>query len=120
MIIEVKTIEKCVESVIENQACAVGVKVKDTIKYSENGTFIDKTLDRNYIWHIQTPQAFKTDIIIECHKKAVNDGFEATDDCMLLENYGYKIALVEGKYENIKITSPVDMYIMQGLVNNEI
>lgn len=119
-LIDTDTICKCVDSVIENDACAVGVKVKDTIKYSSDGKYIDKTLDRNLVWQIQTPQAFKRDLITECHQKACKEGFEATDDCMIMEHYGHRISLVEGKYENIKITSPVDMYLMQGLVSNEI
>lgn len=110
-------IDACIDSVIENRAAAIGVKVKDTVKYSADGKFIAKTVDRSRLWLIQTPQAFDIQLICECHKKAVYEGFEATDDCMLAEHYGIKVALVEGEYENIKITSPSDIYVMEGLLD---
>ena len=109
-------IDKCIDSVIENKAAAVGVRMKDTVKYSDNGKFITKTVDRSRLWLIQTPQAFDIQLISDCHKKAVSEGFEATDDCMLAEHYGIDVALVEGEYENIKITSPADIYVMEGLL----
>ena len=110
-------IDRCISSVIKNNACAVGVPLVDTIKYSDTGEYITKTVDRSRLWSIQTPQAFEKELIINYHKKAIEDNFSATDDCMLLEHYGEKIALVEGEYENIKITSPIDIFVMEGIIN---
>ena len=115
--ISLSTLEKCISATIEFGASAVGVPMKDTIKYTDDGKFITKTVDRSKLWLIQTPQAFEIKSIDECHKKAIADSFEATDDCMLAEHYGVKVALVEGEYENIKITSPQDLYIMEGLLS---
>lgn len=110
------TIEKCVDAVIEHKASAVGVPMKDTVKYSDNGKFITKTVDRSRLWLIQTPQAFEKKLISDCHDKALSEGFEATDDCMLAEHFDISVALVEGEYENIKVTSPSDIFIMEGLL----
>ena len=115
-----RVIAKCAEALADNTACAVGVPMKDTIKYSDNGEYIDRTVDRSHLWQIQTPQCFRVELISECHRRAVNDGFEATDDCMLLEHYGEKVALVEGDYENIKITSPQDIFVMEGLISDKL
>lgn len=114
--IDTATIEKCIDSVIEHGAAAVGVPMKDTVKYSDNGKFITKTVDRSRLWLIQTPQAFEKELIKQCHVNAEKEGFEATDDCMLAEHFGINVALVEGEYENIKITSPSDIYVMEGLL----
>lgn len=115
-LISISTIDKCISGVLEHSAAAVGVPMKDTVKYSDNGKFITKTVDRSRLWLIQTPQAFDIELIIDCHKKAIEEGVDATDDCMLAEHYGISVALVEGEYENIKITSPSDIYVMEGLL----
>ena len=115
-LISIDTIEKCIDSVFENNASAVGVPMKDTIKYSDDGKFITKTVDRSRLWLIQTPQAFEKQLIKQCHEKAASEAFDATDDCMLAEHFGIKVAIVEGEYENIKITSPSDIYVMEGLL----
>ncbi len=115
-----QTISKCAIALQNNKACAVGVPMKDTIKYSDNGEFIDRTVDRSRLWQIQTPQCFDRQLALRYHKMAANDGFEATDDCMLFEHYGERVALVEGEYENIKITSPQDIFVMEGLLGDNI
>lgn len=113
-------ITKCAVSLKTNTACAVGVPMKDTIKYSDSGKFIDRTVDRSRLWQIQTPQCFNKALAVKYHKQAATEGFEATDDCMLFEHYGEKIALVEGEYENIKITSPQDIFVMEGIVGDNL
>lgn len=115
-----QTITKCALALESNSSCAVGVPMKDTIKYSDNGKFIDRTVDRSRLWQIQTPQCFDKNLVIKYHKMAFEEGFEATDDCMLFEHYGEKIALVEGEYENIKITSPQDIFVMEGILGGNL
>ena len=60
---------------------------------------------------VQTPQAFKYDLILECHKKINEEGIMVTDDTMVVERYGNKVYLYEGSYNNIKITTPEDLEI---------
>lgn len=112
-------IREICHTVKEYRACAVGVKVVDTIKVSDDGEFITSTADRDKLWQIQTPQAFEKNLIIKCHKNAAFEGFEATDDCMLAEKYGIKIKLVFGSYDNIKITDAKDLSVMEGLMQCE-
>ncbi len=61
-----------------------------------------ETVDRSILWAVQTPQTFRYPLITEAHKRAVEDGFEGTDDAMLAERLGYKVKLVESSYYNIK------------------
>lgn len=97
--------------------CATAAeKSKDTVKISDKGGFIASTIDRSYLWHAQTPQIFKTEIYRAAALIADKNNFEATDDCMLIENLGYKIKLVDCGYENIKITTPDDFIIAEAIL----
>ncbi len=101
-------IKACVRKAYETGAAAAGVKTKDTIKIVEDG-FIEDTLDRERLVNIQTPQAIKYDIILDAHKKAREDGFVGTDECVLLERAGIPVSFVEAHYDNIKITTQEDL-----------
>lgn len=115
-LIDPDTVSACINSANECGCAAVGVKMKDTVKVCDGDGFIEGTADREKLWMIQTPQAFKKDIIYTLHKEANEKNLSYTDDCLLAETKGYKIKIVEGKYENIKVTTPQDIYIMKGLV----
>ena len=58
---------------------------------------------------VQTPQAFRADLLREAHDKARRDGFIGTDDAMLVERLGQSVQVVPGLAENVKITTPVDL-----------
>ena len=60
---------------------------------------------------VQTPQAFKYNLIFDCHKKINCEGIKVTDDTMVVEQYGNKVYLYEGSYNNIKVTTPEDLDI---------
>lgn len=106
-------IKKISKHVSEDGSCALGVKVKDTLKIADAEGYICSTPDRDYLWQIQTPQAFSYDIILRAHQKAIENNLSATDDCALAEAFGEKIRIIEGSYENIKITTPSDMDIAE-------
>lgn len=113
--IDPEVFSQCIKSAERFGCAAVGVKMKDTIKMSDDNGFIECTVDREKLWQIQTPQIFKKDIICSLYESSVNN-LVATDDCFLAEQAGYKVKLVEGKYENIKITTPQDIHILTGLL----
>lgn len=94
------------------RACTVGMPVKDTIKLSDTLGFVEKTLPRERLWNIQTPQAFAYDLIRRAHELRAEGLLEAqiTDDAMLIEyTEQIPVKLIEGSYENIKITTPEDL-----------
>lgn len=99
-------------------ACACGVEPKDTIKVKAKDGFSTKTLKRDTLFSVQTPQCFKYDLILMAHKNAVKDKLEATDDTMVVENYNTRVYLYSGSYNNIKITTPEDLIIAEKIIDN--
>lgn len=99
-------------------ASACGVIPKDTIKIKNHDGFSIDTPDRNFLVNVQTPQCFKYDLILACHKKLLDEGVYVTDDTMVVERYGNKVFLYEGSYNNIKITTPEDLIIGEKIIDN--
>ncbi|WP_456460024.1 2-C-methyl-D-erythritol 4-phosphate cytidylyltransferase [Desulfurobacterium sp.] len=98
------------------------VKPKDTVKAVgaslEGSDFLVKeTLNREKLILVQTPQLFNFEVLIECHRKAAEEGFWGTDDASLLERYGYTVVAIKGDYRNIKITTPEDIDIFRVFLN---
>ncbi|AQQ51742.1 2-C-methyl-D-erythritol 4-phosphate cytidylyltransferase [Planococcus lenghuensis] len=102
------TIRRLAETAAQEGAAIAAVKVKDTIKKAENG-LVSETVDRDSLWMIQTPQAFRYSLLLEATRSANEDGFLGTDESMLTERLGYPVRIVESSYENIKITTPDDL-----------
>jgi len=85
------------------------VAVKDTIKEVIDNKVV-RTLIRSQLRQVQTPQAFNTDMIISCYRKAMDQSLEFTDDAQLVELLSDEpICVVDGDYENIKITTLDDL-----------
>ena len=99
----------------ETGACAVGMPSKDTIKIADKDGFIQSTPDRSQVWSIQTPQIFAYPLIRSAHESLrAKDMSGVTDDAMVVEQEkGTKIRLVEGSYQNIKITTPEDLDVAE-------
>jgi len=110
-------LKRALDSVIINGASVVGMPSKDTVKIADSDGNVASTPDRKLVWSIQTPQVFEYELIKEAYKDVIGrenelrkEGINITDDAMVLELYsGHKIALVEGSYENIKVTTPEDI-----------
>lgn len=81
---------------------------------------IVRTLDRNQIWHAQTPQTFRKTVIISAYRNAAEKQLSATDDAYFVEAIGGKIAIVESSPWNIKITGPEDLLMAQTLLNKDL
>ena len=106
-----KIIDKSIEEAKEHKAIVVGVPVKDTIKVIDNDKNIVDTPNRSLLWAVQTPQTFDYNILIDAYKDAFKNKFYGTDDAMLVERIGYKVKMLEGSYNNIKITTQEDLNI---------
>ena len=130
-LIEPSIIGESVKAAAQYGAACVAVPITDTIKLSDKPVsagdgicgFIDSTIDRNYLWAAQTPQCFKRDVIRRALCEADKRGYDdATDEASLIEMIGDKVAIVMGSYENIKITTPIDLkmaeYILQKRKND--
>ncbi len=102
-----KTAQKC-------YAAIAAVPVKDTIKQVQQG-WITSTLDRSLLWSIQTPQVFSFPLIHHAYQTAPLQQ-EFTDDAALLEHLGKRVAIFNGSYRNIKITTQEDLLIAEALI----
>ncbi len=114
-------IDNVADVLIKYNACVVGMPSKDTVKLSDKDGFVSETPDRSSVWIIQTPQAFLRSELLEAYEKlkAVPDGFAGiTDDAMIMEKSGGRpIKLIEGSFDNIKITTPEDMVFAEEILN---
>jgi len=115
-LIHPEDIEATIQAASKYGSAAVGVPVKDTIKLVDNENNIVNTLDRSKLWAVQTPQTFRIEILKKAYDHAMENHIEATDDCMLVEQMGYKIKMIEGSYENIKITTPEDILLAEAII----
>ncbi len=102
-------------SVTKYRAVTTGVKVKDTIKKKDNNNFVDKTLNREQLVAIQTPQAFSRDLILQAHQQVPRQT-RVSDDASLVELFGQPVKIIKGAYDNIKITTPVDMMLARQII----
>ncbi|MEX0737510.1 MAG: 2-C-methyl-D-erythritol 4-phosphate cytidylyltransferase [Bacteroidota bacterium] len=107
--VEAKRITGLIKACKEHHAAVLAVQPKDTIRRSAGGGFFDRTLDRNALWMIQTPQAFNAGLLLKAFEKARKDAFYSTDEAALVERLGVKVKIVEGSYDNIKITTQEDL-----------
>ena len=87
-------------------AAAAAVPVKDTIKLADSGKWVKKTLQRNKLWAVQTPQIFNFDLIAEAYE---NLAVEVTDDATAVERLAHEVKLYMGDYRNIKVTTREDL-----------
>lgn len=119
--IEEEILWRAYEGVQLHKACVVGMPVKDTIKVVNEHQFAEKTPNREMLWLIQTPQVFATSIIKDAYEKLMREPYiQVTDDAMVVEQMiGYKVKLIKGSYENIKITTPEDILIAEVFVEKK-
>lgn len=112
------------EQVKKSKACVVGMPVKDTVKIADEAGFVESTPNRARVWQIQTPQVFEAEVISEAYSRLLteemrllSEGVTVTDDAMVVEYFmKLPVKLVEGSYQNIKITTPEDLEIARSFL----
>lgn len=113
-----KLIENAVMETKQHRATVMAVPVKDTIKVVDADGYIEMTPNRSALYNIQTPQSFEKSLLVEAYCKGMESGFEATDDAMMVEHFGdVKVKIIEGSYDNRKITTPDDLVWMKLMIN---
>ena len=101
-------LEDVVTAAAESGAAICALPVTETVKRVRDG-LVEETVDRSGLWSVQTPQAFRADLLREAHDKARRDGIVGTDDSMLVERLGHRVRVVPGLAANVKITTPDDL-----------
>ncbi|MGD0489285.1 MAG: 2-C-methyl-D-erythritol 4-phosphate cytidylyltransferase [Syntrophorhabdales bacterium] len=97
-------------------AVVPAIPARDTIKVISKEGFVLKTLERDALWHIQTPQTFKYDLIAKAYREGMAKKLCGYDDSTFMEYLGKKVKVVEGSPYNIKITTPEDLLIARGIL----
>lgn len=114
-------IRRAMDGARQYDACVVGMPVKDTIKVADGANYTAGTPDRVHLWQVQTPQAFEYSLVKAAYDRLMEDeGFQVgiTDDAMVVESQTeHRVKLIEGSYENLKVTTPEDIVIAEALLN---
>ena len=116
--IKEEEIFSCIKAAKEHGAAVVGFPLKDTIKKIKDD-FVDKTIDRENVYQVQTPQGAKYRLFIDAYKNAKIKSIKATDDVSLVEALGKKVKIIPCSYENIKITTKDDLKIAEGILDKK-
>jgi 2-C-methyl-D-erythritol 4-phosphate cytidylyltransferase len=107
-------VKRCYEGALESGTAVPAVACKDSVRLlSSSG---NKVLNRNRVMLIQTPQTFHSKILIPAYQIDYKDTF--TDEATVVEAFGLKINLIEGEVDNIKITTPADLFIADLIQQN--
>jgi 2-C-methyl-D-erythritol 4-phosphate cytidylyltransferase len=104
---------KVYSEALDTGAAIAGVPLKDTIKEIDTNHMVRKTPQRDLFMAVQTPQFFRFSVIWQAHCQAAEDGFLGSDDSSLVERLGINVKIVPGSYENLKLTTPVDLRIAE-------
>ena len=94
-------------------AAVCALPVAETVKRVRDG-LVEATVERADLWAVQTPQAFRAEVLREAHDKARRDGVAGTDDAMLVERLGHRVRVVPGLPGNVKITTADDLRRARG------
>lgn len=109
-------IDKCYAAAVSDGAAITAVPVKDTLKKSNYNSKVIDTIERKNLWHAQTPQAVRRELLEKGFKML--EGKDVTDESSLLELAGIPVTIVEGSETNIKITRPDDLHLVETIMKN--
>ena len=113
-------IDRVLSATSEYGAALPAIRPKDTIKISEDGVFVGETVNRDNMRLVQTPQGFEVNLLLRAYVRTREANYKGTDDASLVERIGVKVTMVEGSYDNIKITTPEDLEIAACLAKTRI
>jgi 2-C-methyl-D-erythritol 4-phosphate cytidylyltransferase len=114
--VELSMISRVIKQAAKSGAAILGVPVKSTVKEIGARNRISRTLKRERLYEIQTPQVFQRDLIINAYRRF--PGVSAVDDASLVERMGSRPVVVLGSYFNIKITTPEDLVFARAILKN--
>jgi 2-C-methyl-D-erythritol 4-phosphate cytidylyltransferase len=114
-----RLLERVLAAVADHAGDAVipGLPLTDTIKEVDENGLVLRTVSRNRLWRVQTPQAFPAAILRRVHAEAARSGFTPSDDAALFEGHGHPVRIVEGDPNNIKVTTAADLAVAQILAH---
>ncbi|MBT5631989.1 MAG: 2-C-methyl-D-erythritol 4-phosphate cytidylyltransferase, partial [Nitrospina sp.] len=108
-------IQETIEVADKFGAAITAIPVNDTLKQVDNSGMVLRTVEREGLWRVQTPQAFRYDLLGEAFLKAKADSFYGTDEGSLIEYLGQEVRIVDGSEWNLKITRPEDLLLGESI-----
>ncbi len=114
-LIDAPLVSRAVRSMSHHCAAIAAVPVKDTIKTADDDMSVVRTVPRNQLWAIQTPQIFEANLFRTAHLSIDAD---VTDDATMVEMLGYQVKLFMGSYENLKVTTPSDIIVAEAILRS--
>lgn len=117
-LITIKDTENCIKDAQRVGAAVLGVPVKPTIKEADADGMVVKTLNRSVLWEVQTPQVIEPKMLVEGFELVKRENLEVTDDVSIIEAMGNPVIITKGCYTNIKVTTPEDMAVAEGFLDN--
>lgn len=108
-------IQETIKAAQEFGAAITAIPVNDTIKRVNSSGKVERTVDREGLWRVQTPQAFRYDLLGEAFRNARKNSFYGTDEGALIEYLGREVRVVNGSEWNLKITRPEDMVLGESI-----
>lgn len=111
-------IHRLAEAAESKGAAIIGVPSKDTMK-KVHDSIVAETVERSSLWVVQTPQAFRMPILLKAYEQAEKDQFVGTDDSSLVERLAVPVTVVEGDYDNIKLTTPEDLFFAEAILKKQ-
>ncbi|MEH7180875.1 2-C-methyl-D-erythritol 4-phosphate cytidylyltransferase [Neobacillus vireti] len=108
-------IHRLLETAQQTGAAIIGVPAKDTMK-TVRDHLVMATVERSSLWAVQTPQAFRFSILYKAYEQAEKDSFIGTDDSSLVERISHPVTMIEGDYDNIKLTTKEDLFFAEAIV----
>lgn len=115
-LVSVDEVTRCLQDGIEHGAAVLGVPMKATVKESEDGAFVLRTVPRSRLWEIHTPQVGSKSLFFRGFKKVNDENLEVTDDVSVVEALGEPVKITMGEYTNIKLTTPDDMSVAEQIL----
>ena len=112
-----KMIADSIDAAREYGAAITAIPVHDTIKRVDTSGLVSQTIDREGLWRVQTPQAFRYSLLLDAFNKAKSENFYGTDEGALIEHLGEPVKIVEGLEQNIKITRPEDLELSKAFIS---
>ena len=115
-LINIDMIESSILAAQEQGSAICAVKVKDTVKQTDESNLVQNTLNRESLWLAQTPQAFRYNIIKKAYENALEHNYIGTDESSLVEKIGHRPRIINGSQFNIKITDPSDVELAKAFL----
>ena len=116
-LVEPALLNRCAEDATAGNAVIAATPVTDTVKRVDREGFVTHTPERSELWAAQTPQGFSVPDLLRGHSKALENGWNVTDDASLYERLGWPVRILESSPSNIKVTTPFDLIIAEAVLS---